>query len=85
MQSDERAGSKYISGGTPQPSNGRIIGHIIGHIIGSKFVPKVERTAANGPEMLSYGSAALARSVTQDILFDLLAIYQSMILTRSCQ
>jgi hypothetical protein len=67
----ERAGIKYVSGGNPQPKNGRVIGHIIG----LKFVPKVEKTAASGPEMLSYGSAALVRSVTRDILSDLLAIY----------
>jgi hypothetical protein len=67
----ERAGTKYVSGGNPQPRNGRVIGHIIE----SKFVPKVEKTADSGPEMLSYGSAALVRSVTQDMLSDLLAIY----------
>ncbi|MDR1166273.1 MAG: transposase, partial [Deltaproteobacteria bacterium] len=67
----ERAGTKYVPGGNPQPNNGRVIGHIIGF----EFVPKVEKTAASGPEMLSYGSAALVRSVTQDILSDLLAIY----------
>jgi hypothetical protein len=67
----ERAGTKYVQGGNPQPSNGRVIGHIIGE----KFVPKVEKTAASGPEMLSYGSAALVRSVTRDLLSDLLDIY----------
>ncbi|MDR1297925.1 MAG: hypothetical protein LBO05_11280 [Deltaproteobacteria bacterium] len=67
----ERAGTKYVSGGNPQPSNGRVIGHIIGF----EFVPKVEKTAANGPVMLSYGSAALVRLVTQDMLSDLFAIY----------
>jgi hypothetical protein len=67
----ERASAKYVSGGNPQPSNGRVIGHIIRN----KFVPKVEKTAASGPDMLSYGSAALVRSVAQDILYDLLDIY----------
>jgi hypothetical protein len=67
----KRAGTKYVSGGNPQPSNGRVIGHIIGF----KFVPKVKKTASNGPEMLSYGSAALVRSVTRDMLSDLLTIY----------
>jgi hypothetical protein len=67
----ERGRTKYIPGGNPQPSNGRVIGHIIG----DKFVPKAVETAASGPEMLSYGSAALVRSVTRDIFSDLLDIY----------
>lgn len=67
----ERAGIKYVPGGNPQPRNG----HIIGHIIGSKFVPKAEKAVAISPEMLSYGSAALVKSVTQDMLSDLLNIY----------
>ncbi|MDR1039090.1 MAG: hypothetical protein LBR80_02775 [Deltaproteobacteria bacterium] len=67
----ERAGTKYVAGGNPQPRNGCVIGHVIGF----KFVPEVEKTAPSGPEMLSYGSAALVRSVTRDILSDLLTIY----------
>jgi hypothetical protein len=67
----ERSRTKYVPGGNPQPSNGRVIGHIIEH----KFIPKAEGTAASGPEMLSYGSAALVRSVTRDIFSDLLDIY----------
>jgi hypothetical protein len=67
----ERASTKSIPGGKPQPSNGRVIGHIID----GRFVPKTEETAAEGPEMLSYGSAALVRSVTRDIFSDLLDIY----------
>ena len=67
----ERVGVKYVPGGNPQPTNGRVIGHIVEF----KFVPIIEKIAASGPEMLSYGSAALVRSVTRDILSDLLAIY----------
>ena len=67
----ERARTKYVPGGNPQPSNGRVIGHIVG----DKFIPIIEKTAASGPEMLSYGSAALVRSVTRDIFFDLLDVY----------
>jgi hypothetical protein len=67
----KRAGIKYVPGGNPQPSNGCVIGHIIE----DKFVPKVEKTASSGPDMLSYGSVALVRSVTRDILSDLLDIY----------
>ncbi|MDR1296423.1 MAG: hypothetical protein LBO05_03435 [Deltaproteobacteria bacterium] len=61
----------HVSGGNPQPGNGRVVGHVIG----SKFVPKVEKTAASGPEALSHGSAALVRSVTRDILPDLPGVY----------
>jgi len=67
----ERASTRYVPGGNPRPSNGRVIGHIIG----DKFVPKIEKTAINGPEMLSYGASALVKSVTQDMLSDLLDIY----------
>ena len=67
----QRAGTRYVPGGNPRPSNGRVIGHIIG----DEYVPKIQETAAGGPQMLSYGSAALVRSVTQDILSDLLGIY----------
>jgi hypothetical protein len=67
----ERDGTMYVSGGNPQPRNGRVIGHIIEN----KFVPKGKKTADSGPRMLSYGSAALVRSVTRDIFSDLLDIY----------
>ena len=64
-----RVGPKHVQGGNPQPLNGRIIGHITG----LKFVPKIRKAAV--PESLSYGSAALVRSVTRDIFSELLAIY----------
>jgi len=67
----ERANIKYVPGGNPQPSNGRVIGHIIE----GRFVPKAKKTASGGPEMLSYGSAALVRSVVKDMLSDLLDAY----------
>ena len=54
----ERAGIKYVPGGNPRPSNGRVIGHIFQ----GEFVPKEGKTAASGPDMLSYGSAASLRS-----------------------
>ena len=67
----ERASIKYISGGNPQPRNGKVIGHIID----DKFVPLPKKTAIQGPEMLSYGASALVKSVTKDIVSDLLEIY----------
>jgi hypothetical protein len=67
----ERAGAKYVAGGNPRPSDGRVVGHIIG----DQFVPQVEKTAISGPETLSYGSAALVKSVTRDIFSDHLDVY----------
>ena len=69
----QRGSSKYIPGGNPQPHNGRVIGHIIDF----RFVP-VDQEQKNRkvlPQMLSYGASALVRSVTRDILEDLLAVY----------
>ncbi|MDR0948093.1 MAG: transposase [Lachnospiraceae bacterium] len=67
----ERASTKYVPGGNPQPRNGKVIGHIID----LKFVPIQPPIAQNGSDILSYGSAALVKSVTQDITADLLRIY----------
>jgi len=67
----ERASTKYIAGGNPQPRNGRVVGHIID--LG--FVPVKETTALKGPDMLSYGAAALVKSVTADMFNDLLDVY----------
>ena len=69
----ERAGTKYVPGGNPQPRNGRVIGHIAD----GRFVPNMEDTAANGPDMLSYGASALVKSVTADLFSELLAVYPS--------
>ena len=67
----ERSSIKYVAGGNPQPRNGRVIGHIID----LHFVPVRESTAATGPDMLSYGASALVKSVTADMLKDLLDVY----------
>ena len=66
-----RAGTKYVKNGNPQPRNGKVIGHIIE----GKYVPIQEKTAEKGPDLLSYGAAAFAHSLSQDILSDLLAVY----------
>ena len=66
-----RKTEKYIPGKNPQPVNGKVIGHIID----GKFVPIIEKTAASGPDSLCYGTAALVKSVTRDLLDDLLKIY----------
>jgi len=69
----ERASVKYVAGGNPQPRNGKVIGHIIDH----EYVPieTIPKSTSVTPDMLSYGSSALVRSVTRDIEKDLLAVY----------
>jgi hypothetical protein len=67
----ERKGVKYVPGGNPLPKNG----NVIGHIAGGRFVPVGEETAPTGPDMLSYGAAALVGSVSKDLLDDLLSAY----------
>ena len=67
----ERAGIKYIQNGNPQPKNGKVIGHIFE----GAYVPLGGKTAESGSDMLSYGAAAFARSVSSDILADLVDVY----------
>lgn len=67
----QRASSKYVPGGNPQPHNGKVIGHIINF----KYVPLNNSTAVAGPDMLSYGASALVKSVTEDLFSDLLKVY----------
>lgn len=69
----QRAATKYVAGGNPQPRNGKVIGHIID----LKFVPVGDEAAAKPdvPDMLSYGASALVHSVTKDLKDDLLAVY----------
>jgi len=66
----ERSGIKYVKHGNPQPGNGRVVGHIINGI----FVPVADRMT-EVPDSLSYGAAAFAKSVSDDIFKDLLAVY----------
>lgn len=66
----ERAGIKYVRNGNPQPGNGKVIGHIIHGM----FVPVADRLS-DVPDSLSYGAAAFAKSVSDDIFEDLLAVY----------
>ncbi len=55
----ERNGVKYVAGGNPQPVNGKIIGHIRD----GKYVPIKNTLGEKGPEALSYGAAALVKSL----------------------
>ncbi len=66
----ERSGIKYVKHGNPQPGNGKVVGHIIN----GRFVPLADRMT-DVPDSLSYGAAAFAKSVSDDILKDLLAVY----------
>ena len=79
-----RAGVKYVPGGNPQPRNGRTIGHIIDGVYvpihkeeAREDAPKKEetKTADSGPDMLSWGASAFVRSVTRDMLGELLQVY----------
>ena len=52
-----RAKSVYIKGHNPQPRNGKTVGHIIN----MKFVPVAQSNhLSTEPQLLSYGSSALA-------------------------
>lgn len=67
----QRSSTKYVSGGNPQPHNGKVIGHIID----SKFVPIEDTPGKLVPDMLSYGASALVKSLSKDLLDDLLTVY----------
>lgn len=67
----ERNGVKYVAGGNPQPQNGKVIGHIWN----GEFVPKEEKVVVDKPDCLSYGASALVKSVSEDILEDLMGAY----------
>ncbi len=66
----ERSYVKYVRGGNPQPVNGRVIGHIVD----GRFEPLKRKAADKGPDILSYGSAALVHDEVGDIADDLYAI-----------
>lgn len=68
-----RAYEKYVPGGNPQPVNGKVIGHIVD----GSFVPIREQPACL--DMLSYGASAFVKSVSNDILPDLLNVYPANI------
>lgn len=67
----ERSRSVYVAGGNPSPRNGKVIGHIID----GQFVPVKQKSSYQGPDMLSYGGAALVKAVSSDLLSELLQVY----------
>lgn len=67
----QRAGAICKPGRNPMPLNG----FVVGHIIDMKFVPVVRKTAEQGADILSFGAAAFAESVSADLLDDLLEVY----------
>lgn len=79
----QRKSVKYVPGGNPQPSNGKVIGHIIDF----KFVPLPDHHDYKKdiePDCLSYGASALVKSVTKDLfdelskVFDISDVYSIM-------
>ncbi len=69
----ERKGVQYVSGGNPQPRNGRVIGHIVDGV----YIPKQQTLTDAAPDMLSYGSAAFVHSVSSDLLSELLQVHDA--------
>ncbi len=69
----ERKGIQYVSGGNPQPKNGKVIGHIVDGV----YVPKHQAISDTAPDMLSYGAAAFVHSVSSNLLSELLEIYSA--------
>ena len=67
----ERSSVKYVSGGNPQPQNGKVFGHIVDGV----FVPLGSPTAKAEPDMLSYGACAFVKSVSKDLFSELLSVY----------
>ena len=67
----ERISVKYVSGGNPQPKNGKVIGHIVDGV----YVPLGEPSIKAEPDMLSYGASAFVRSVSRDLFSELLSVY----------
>ena len=67
----ERTGVLYVPGGNPRPRNGKVIGHITNGV----FIPIRQDVVDAQPDMLSYGAAAFAHSVTDDLLTELLQVY----------
>jgi hypothetical protein len=61
----------YVSGGNPQPKNGKVIGHIVDGV----YVPLGVAAVKAEPDMLSYGASAFVRSVSKDLFSELLGIY----------
>ena len=66
----ERAKSVCKPGHNPSPRNGKTIGHIFD----GKFIPLKDELDGKS-DMLSYGTSALVKSVTEDLLSELLDIY----------
>lgn len=67
----ERVSVMYVSGGNPQPRNGRVIGHIVDGV----YVPLGIAAVKTEPDMLSYGASAFVRSVSKDLFSELLSVY----------
>ena len=69
----ERTSVKYVSGGNPQPQNGKVVGHIVDGV----YVPLVPYAVKAEADMLSYGACAFVKSVSQDLFSELLGVYSA--------
>lgn len=69
----ERNGVQYVSGGNPQPKNGKVVGHIVDGV----YVPKQQAVLDTAPDMLSYGAVAFVHSVSSDLMSELLEVYNA--------
>ena len=67
----ERISVTCVSGGNPQPKNGKVIGHIVDGM----YVPLGVAAVKAEPDMLSYGASAFVRSVSRDLFTELLGVY----------
>ncbi len=63
----ERSGVKYVKGKSPQPVNGKVIGHIFE----GRFVPLQDSVATAVPDCLSYGGAKFAHASSSDLISEL--------------
>ena len=67
----ERISVTYVSGGNPQPRNGKVIGHIVNGV----YVPLSIAAVKAEPDMLSYGACAFVKAVSEDLFLELLDVY----------
>ena len=71
----ERIGVKYVPGGNPQPINGKVIGYIVDN----QYVPLPDTAGSQNkeyPATLSWAGATLLKTVAEDIVKDLLEVFE---------
>lgn len=69
----ERAGGgRKDPDGNYMPKNGKTVGYIVD----GRFIPKIEKDRLDEPLALAYGAAAFAKSVSEDLLDDLIKVFE---------